>query len=531
MTKFSTEFELTLPPTDKFPEGKNVIRSLGTVAVVGANGAGKTRLGVWLENLTPEQSHRVSAQKSLQFPEGIRPMDSELAFQIFRVGDQHGGVADRRRHVRWSNSPETALLNDYDKLVEFLFSEHNEQMVRFAEEMRQTDKHKLPPKTKLDTVKRIWEAVLPNRELIITAAKVEARKRGVGEKYSAKELSDGERVIFYQIGEALSVPKKGVFIVDEPELHLHRAIQPRLWDAIEAERPDCFIIYLTHDLDFAASRKTATKIWLREYETNKWDWDIVPETNEFSEEMFLEILGSRKPILFIEGNKASLDYFVYGKTYPAWTAIPIESCEQVIHATTSFDKLRDLHANTCRGIVDFDSRTAEDVGRLEKAGVAVLQFAELENVFLTEPVLRLVAKRLALENGVIDAAKERVFTLLHEHRERVVSRLTARELEFSFQQFDARALGASALTAGFRKVFDVINPEKVFAHWDEIIGEVIDKRDYNGALKYYNNKGLASELGAIFKMPIVPFILRLLQTREADDLLSAVQSALPKISA
>ena len=76
---------------------------------------------------------------------------------------------------------------------------------------------------------------------------------------------------FTLIGEALSVPKDGVFIVDEPELHLHRAIQARLWDAVEIARPDCTFVYITHDLGFAASRKDATKVWLREYNDGKWD--------------------------------------------------------------------------------------------------------------------------------------------------------------------------------------------------------------------------------------------------------------------
>src|SRR5688500_17911129 len=40
------------------------------------------------------------------------------------------------------------------------------------------------------------------------------------------------------------------------ELHLHRALQAPLWDEIEAERADCLFVYLTHDLDFAASRRS-----------------------------------------------------------------------------------------------------------------------------------------------------------------------------------------------------------------------------------------------------------------------------------
>jgi hypothetical protein len=167
---------------------------------------------------------------------------------------------------------------------------------------------------------------------------------------------------------------------------------------------------------------------------------------------------------------------------------------------------------------------------LEDQGISVLPFAELENMFLAEPILREVARRLALDDKVvIVATEERVFELLSKHREQVVSRLAGRELEFAFQQFDTRAVGQAAIDAGFRKVFEVVDPTKIFNRWDQVLGQAIAKRDYTGALQYYNNKGLAAAIGHIFKTPIVPFILRLLQTHDGKDLLSAMASLLPKI--
>ena len=119
--------------------------------------------------------------------------------------------------------------------------------------------------------------------------------------------------------------QKTVFFVDEPELHLHRAIQARLWDAVEAARPDCTIVYITHDLGFAASRNGATKVWLREYTNDKRDWEEVPESDAFPESLLLEVMGSRRPVLFVEGDHSSLDYFIYGKVFPEHTVVPCGS--------------------------------------------------------------------------------------------------------------------------------------------------------------------------------------------------------------
>jgi hypothetical protein len=81
-----------------------------------------------------------------------------------------------------------------------------------------------------------------------------------------------------------------------------------LWDKIESEREDCLFVYLTHDVDFAASRVSATKICLKSFTGEIWDWYVVPDDTEIPEDILLEIAGSRKPVIFIEGDKSSQDY-------------------------------------------------------------------------------------------------------------------------------------------------------------------------------------------------------------------------------
>jgi hypothetical protein len=333
-----------------------------------------------------------------------------------------------------------------------------------------------PPSTVLDLVKKVWEAVLPARELIITGNRIEARNRNDNKPYHAKEMSDGERGIFYLIGEALNVPKNGVFIVDEPELHLHRAIQARLWDAIESARPDCTFVYITHDLSFAASRKDATKIWLREYAEGKWDWEMVPETDAFPESMLLEMIGSRQPILFVEGDKSSLDYLIYGKLFPDRCIMPCGSCESVIHSAVSFTKMADLHHNTCHALIDNDGRSDADIKMLNGLGVQVLTVALVENLFLLDSVLRIAAKKLALDpDKTVALVQSRVFDIFKKHRVRIVSNLTRQEIEFKFGLIGKGEDGVEALTAAFVSVFGEISPAAIYRGWDTEIERVLSK--------------------------------------------------------
>lgn len=114
-------------------------------------------------------------------------------------------------------------------------------------------------------------------------------------------MSDGERAIFYFIGEVLCAKENSLIIVDEPENHLHKSILNRLWDAIEASRTDCVFLYITHNLDFATSRINSQIIWVKEFFTdNIWNYNLVDDINT-SDSLKLEIMGNRQKVLLVEG--------------------------------------------------------------------------------------------------------------------------------------------------------------------------------------------------------------------------------------
>ena len=296
--------QLELPPSHSAKA--SAVPATGSVVMVGANGSGKTRLGAWLDINSPQAglTHRIAAQKSLAFPEWSSTSSLNLAENDLLYGQARAdaGFANKL-HSKWSSRPSVLLQSDFDKLLVFLLTDEFDKSSTYRQRAKDPlNRQAPPPETKLDIIKRLWESVLPLRELLPAAGKVEVRPRdGTGSVYNASEMSDGERVIFYLIGQSLAAKAGGILVVDEPELHLHRSIQARLWDAIEAERQDCLFVYLTHDLDFAATRVNATKVCLLGYNGAEWDWYVSEPEVGFPERLTLEILGSRKPILFVEG--------------------------------------------------------------------------------------------------------------------------------------------------------------------------------------------------------------------------------------
>ena len=300
--------EILLPP--KKGEVENVKLNFEQLVVVGANGAGKTRFGSWIEENNYEKVHRISAQKSLSMPSSVSTTSIEIAVEDLLYGmhyeDKNWLKRHGRKSSRWNHNLNTSLLNDYDKLMVLLHSEEYEKSVYYKDHGGEK------PITKLDKIQRIWESVLPHRKLEKRAGVIDAYQDGhPDKKYNGSEMSDGERCIFYLIGEVLCAPEKSIIIIDEPEMHIHVSLIKRLFDLIENERPDCVFIYLTHSIDFAFSRQNAKKIWAKSYEDGKWDYEILNGAMPIPEQLYLEVLGSRLPVIFIEGDDSSIDYEIY----------------------------------------------------------------------------------------------------------------------------------------------------------------------------------------------------------------------------
>ena len=85
------------------------------------------------------------------------------------------------------------------------------------------------------------------------------------------------------------------------------------------------------------------------------------------------------------------------------------------------------------------------------------------------------------------------------------------------------------MAAAFENVSESVRPAAIYERWESVLGEVIARHDYLGALKYYRNKGLAAEIGAVFKTPVQDLILRKLRTNEATPILDAMRVALPQL--
>lgn len=520
-----------------------------TTIIIGANGFGKTRLAVYLEDKLGEKAHRIAAHRALNLNPNVNKISESKAKNklIYGVEWDDISISYRASH-RWDHKAPTLLLNDFDYLLQYLFAQQNNLAVKNNQKLNRGESI-TNSKTKLDILQEVWERLLPLKKLHITADDIRVSSIGIeSADYSASEMSDGERAVFYILGQVLSANEGSILIFDEPELHIHKSIISNLWDEIEKLRPDCSFLMITHDIEFAATR-VAKKYVIRSYYSDPaWDISEIPDS-ELDEQTITLILGSRKPILFVEGDKTSLDMETYRLCYPEWTVIPKGSCKDVIQAVSSLRKLNEdmpILNIKCAGIVDRDTRDSSQIQELEEQGIKVLQCSEIENIFSLSSVVHEVLKIEGFNGNELNNKKEQFKGRLLDYikndlsddkLEKFVVKRIHRRIDNYLKNIDLSNTQnsnemKSKLTSEVVALTDSKINEWISEMKDEIQG-CINNQDIDRLLYIYENKGLLNETALILKSTRKPdfenWLMRQLKVPNSS-ILQAIKAVLPKFN-
>lgn len=491
--------------------------------IIGANGSGKSTFAERLKNYLAEMRHGVviPAQQLLIVPhfintrnlKDIRDKYNRLQSQSFN--DKISYNAEKDDDYAYS------LVKQYNQDMQFVLSyliaEHIHSNMCLAGKAKRDEEISVQDKISLlDTTIKIWNYLLPGKVLLFDEEDGNLKISSGHDIYDASRMSDGERDMLYTIGKVLLAPKNGIIIADEPEKHLHKAIVSKLWDKLEKERIDCQFIYLTHDIDFATSRN-ANKFWMKEYHLKPFeDWMISPvENNEIPESIYLTILGSKKKLLFCEGNKDSLDKKVFEIIYPDYSIIPVESCSNVISYTKAFNKVNDKYAEAI-GIIDRDFRTKEEIQALKNNKVFTYDVAEVENIFLNEKFLQGFATYKHEKSIDINKIKEDIIHELDERKEEQASKYVAAYINYVLSITSiTSANNKEKLENEFQNFINKIDIKQIYDKRISYLEEIIAKKDYDTVLKVFNNKGLRKIPEKLFGMN--KYFTRAIDYLKSDD--------------
>ncbi|WFP98055.1 DUF4435 domain-containing protein [Acinetobacter sp. ANC 7201] len=460
------------------------------------------------------------------FPDSTTPQAIDLAEKDLLWG--HPGWTRNHKRSKWNNKPATTVQNDFNKLLVYLFSDETEENANFKRASKESQDRIFPPITKLDQLKDLWEKILPHRELIIGGLRIQTCPRGeISKAYNSSEMSDGERVIFYLIGQCLAAPQSGIIVIDEPEIHLHKSIQIPLWNEIEKLRSDSLFVYLTHDVDFASAKENSKKIWLKGFDGRKWNWEEISEDERLPNELLIEILGSRKPIVFVEGENGSFDVSLYREVLSDFLVIPRGSCTQVIQSVKALKANCQLHHLNVYGIIDRDRRPQHEINALESDSIYVLNVAEVENLFCTPEILELISNKLERDvSQDFQTVSSAIFNRLRSELETQISLHVSGEIKFLLNMFDANKKGEQDINQELHRLCSSIDVSAIYASTKQKFEQVLTEHNYTELLAIYNRKTLASQASealGLAKKSLPETVLRFARGSSKEEIRTALK--------
>lgn len=501
------------------------------IVILGANGSGKTRLAVLLASAG--NAEFIGAVRSIALPDQIPNWSLQTATNELTNRTQ------QRKNSYWE------LVPDIDALFGKLWSSHAVEAMRIYDQLQEGKTPENLPETVLNKTRGLWKTVFPGRTIAFSDFSATVSNEYLGAaSYTAKHMSDGERTGLYLAARILDSAHP-IVVIDEPETHFHSRLAVRFWDALESMCSDKRFVYVTHDLNFALSRKDASIVLAR---PNRGP-ELVSPGDSLPTDDVASILGAAsfsvyaKRLVFCEGREEkSLDQ----ELLRAWfndretALIPVGGCENVKRCTVAFQTSSIVSGFEAVGVIDRDHWPDDLLSRVN--GLHVLPVHEIESLYVLKQVYLAVASHLGLSESA-----ERRYAETHLEWKRhatgtlsnklICERFKAMSmmlLERGFTgavDFSDRCSLRSALTTQISNALPLMNAEQMWNEEASKVDAAISSDDPSDFLRVLPGKPLlgpaASSLG-ISKEQYCNLIKTGLTTKEAGfiTLSDALEQAL-----
>ena len=460
------------------------------VVILGANGSGKTRLAVQMTQAG--NAEFIGAVRSIALPDQIPNWSLQTAI------NELTNRTNQRKNTYWE------LIPDIDALFGKLWSSHAVEAMRIYDQLQEGKTPDSLPETVLNKTRALWKTVFPGRTIAFSDFSATVSNEYLGSAtYTAKHMSDGERTGLYLAARILDSAHQLV-VIDEPETHFHSRLAVRFWDALESMCSDKRFVYVTHDLNFALSRKDANIVLARPNRAP----ELIAAGDTLPTDDVASILGAAsfsvyaKRLVFCEGREEkSLDQ----ELLRAWFSdrgtalVPVGGCENVKRCTAAFQTSSIVSGFEAVGIIDRDHWPDNLLSNIR--GVHVLPVHEVESLYVLKPVYLAVAAHLGLA-----ASAEQSYASAHQGWKQQVSgtlsnkliseRFKARSMMLlergfiSTADFNDRHALQSALTSQIPSTLPVTHPDQICNEEAAIVDTAVGSDDSEAFLRVLPGKPL-----------------------------------------
>ena len=191
-----------------------------------------------------------------------------------------------------------------------------------------------------------------------------------------------------------------------------------------------------------------------------------------------------------------------------------------------------------QGLIDADSRSAEEIALLGKQQIHVLPVVEIENIFLIPTVFEALAAALhhvaSTSTQMLQNLTDKAIARASEDIEGVSVRHAIRRLDSMLKRVGIAAKDLPTLTANYSKEVGAIDPATNYTEMKQRLEKSILARDLPALLSVYDNKGLFAEAASILglrnKNELQDFVSRLLSRPDGKALRGALADVMPRIN-
>lgn len=385
-----------------------------------------------------------------------------------------------------------------------------------------------------DEVKNIFDSLSFGRKLFIDSEHKRIMLYSEGfenDKYSISKGSDGEKSAFLFISLILSRVSNSLVLIDEPENHLNTALLNELFDILEKKRRDITFIYCTHNVDFIESRNKPNLIYLSGYNDKNdgiWDLNTVKSFDSLSIQNIVDIVGTKKKILFTESKPNRIDYRFYTSLFSDFKVISLGSCDDVINNCKAINPKDQKEENNYRillnlnrsvyGIIDKDSREEKEIKKLKKSNVFVLLYDEIENLFISSVILDKICEK----NNLVEKKeqfKEKVINYIESHKNEIISAYVNKT--YKRKQKSGKYEYRDNLRSLIKNIKDK-NKSNLNEYLPQLeifinnLDKYIKNKDYEQLVMNIQNKGILSCV-SVFDLTIEDYIDRVIELIKNDN--------------
>jgi len=254
----------------------------------------------------------------------------------------------------------------------------------------------------LDPYKEAFEALLGPKKLIqpdLQGQKL--RYEHNGNQLNVDQLSSGEKeVVNITFDIILRSPSNSIFVIDEPELHLHPELSYRLIRTLQNIGENNQFFFFTHSAEIISSSIDDTVLFMRP--PNAGANQAVRAGKDDETTSGLKLLGQSigvialgKRIALIEGEESSIDKKVYGSVlnteYNDFVLLPVGSVKTLHNFESIKSKILD---KTIWGVdffmlCDHDAPYSDDTIKDDNSYPRLRRIGRyhIENYFLEEDIL------------------------------------------------------------------------------------------------------------------------------------------------